>query len=151
MAAGQTYTEQLGGKPKPISASGVIGGRYPPLAGCMLHCMMPLRTPDYLCSGPSCGELSGGNWMVVSFLRGDFGSRDAICCDALAIAPSPLSEQLYPSGSRGVLRDPPLKIVTWLILPVVICLSQRLSHACLSISNLYCETANGSLNQLSFI
>ena len=26
------------------------------------------------------------------------------------------------------------KLVTWLILPVVICLSQRLSHACLSIS-----------------
>jgi len=26
------------------------------------------------------------------------------------------------------------KIVIWLILPVVICLSQRLSHACLSIS-----------------
>ena len=44
-----------------------------------------------------------------------------------------------------------IKIVTWLILPVVICLSQRLSHACLSISNLYRETANGSLNQLSFI
>src|SRR5947209_18200331 len=38
-----------------------------------------------------------------------------------------------------------VKIVTWLILPVVICLSQRLSHACLSISNLYCEPANGSL------
>ena len=50
-------------------------------------------------------------------------------------------------------RDPPLRglpaatlgetlgtrvgfrVVTWLILPVVICLSQRLSHACLSISN----------------
>ena len=41
--------------------------------------------------------------------------------------------------------------VTWLILPVVICLSQRLSHACLSINSLYCETANGSLNQLEFI
>ena len=27
-----------------------------------------------------------------------------------------------------------LEIVTWLILPVVICLSQRLSHACLSIN-----------------
>ena len=40
---------------------------------------------------------------------------------------------------------------TWLILPVVICLSQRLSHACLSISDLYCETANGSLNQLWFL
>jgi hypothetical protein len=45
----------------------------------------------------------------------------------------------------------PLKAVTWLILPVVICLSQRLSHACLSINGLYCETANGSLNQLEFI
>ena len=27
-----------------------------------------------------------------------------------------------------------MEIVTWLILPVVICLSQRLSHACLSIN-----------------
>ena len=26
------------------------------------------------------------------------------------------------------------RVVTWLILPVVICLSQRLSHACLSIN-----------------
>lgn len=40
------------------------------------------------------------------------------------------------------------KAAIWLILPGVICLSQRLSHACLSISRLYCETANGSLNQL---
>src|SRR5947207_9533995 len=29
---------------------------------------------------------------------------------------------------------PSLEVVTWLILPVVICLSQRLSHACLSIA-----------------
>jgi len=35
-----------------------------------------------------------------------------------------------------------------LILPVVICLSQRLSHACLSINKFICETANGSLYQL---
>ena len=56
------------------------------------------------------------------------------------------------SGQREVQTNlRPSKIVTWLILPVVICLSQRLSHACLSISTLYCETANGSLNQLSFI
>ena len=33
------------------------------------------------------------------------------------------------AGTRG-----PHSIETWLILPVVICLSQRLSHACLSIS-----------------
>ena len=31
-------------------------------------------------------------------------------------------------------RVPLWKVVTWLILPVVICLSQRLSHACLSIN-----------------
>ena len=31
--------------------------------------------------------------------------------------------------------QPRRTIVIWLILPVVICLSQRLSHACLSISN----------------
>jgi hypothetical protein len=35
---------------------------------------------------------------------------------------------LQPSGVQG------RKVVTWLILPVVICLSQRLSHACLSIN-----------------
>jgi hypothetical protein len=49
------------------------------------------------------------------------------------------------SSSLGVC----LTLVTWLILPVVICLSQRLSHACLSINSfVLCETANGSLNQL---
>ena len=53
-------------------------------------------------------------------------------------------------GPLCVGEGKPMK-VTWLILPVVICLSQRLSHACLSINKLYCETANGSLNQLSFI
>ena len=35
----------------------------------------------------------------------------------------------------GGMADPRRTIATWLILPVVICLSQRLSHACLSISN----------------
>ena len=39
----------------------------------------------------------------------------------------------------------------WLILPVVICLSQRLSHACLSTNPSHGETANGSLDQLWFI
>ena len=34
----------------------------------------------------------------------------------------------------GVSRIPFWTVVTWLILPVVICLSQRLSHACLSIN-----------------
>lgn len=52
--------------------------------------------------------------------------------------------RLPPRGGAGCVG----KAATWLILPVVICLSQRLSHACLSINCLYCETANGSLNQL---
>ena len=49
------------------------------------------------------------------------------------------SARSLPSGVQW----PPLRrrpdrwtIATWLILPVVICLSQRLSHACLSI-NIY--------------
>ena len=33
------------------------------------------------------------------------------------------------------LESKSLTLVTWLILPVVICLSQRLSHACLSLSD----------------
>ena len=65
----------------------------------------------------------------------------------------PSAGGLGPPDGRASCRSSgvPDKLVIWLILPVVICLSQRLSHACLSISNLYCETANGSLNQLSFI
>ena len=42
-------------------------------------------------------------------------------------------------------------VFNWLILPVSICLYQRLSHACLSTArwgNLPGETADGSLNQL---
>ena len=39
-----------------------------------------------------------------------------------------------PLSTEGGTRVPRGRIVTWLILPVVICLSQRLSHACLSIN-----------------
>ena len=62
--------------------------------------------------------------------------------------PAPLlAKQLRPPARRAVARVAtgaplagaparhPVRIATWLILPVVICLSQRLSHACLSISN----------------
>ena len=38
------------------------------------------------------------------------------------------------SHLRETLLRSKARIVIWLILPVVICLSQRLSHACLSIS-----------------
>ncbi len=42
------------------------------------------------------------------------------------------------------------RLVEWLILPVVICLSQRLSHACLSIAG-NSEAANSSLQQPLFL
>ena len=47
--------------------------------------------------------------------------------------------RLAPGGACTLVRVSAgvnLKVVTWLILPVVICLSKRLSHACLSISTL---------------
>jgi hypothetical protein len=101
-----------------------------------------------LCGGPSFGELSGGNWIVVRTLC-------SLAPGTLSIGSSDPSQRTALPGLGRVPLQPSrvaaLKIVTWLILPVVICLSQRLSHACLSISNLYGETANGSLNQLSFI
>ena len=51
--------------------------------------------------------------------------------------------------SQTLNPPPSAHVSTWLILPVVICLSQRLSHACPSINYLlYGETADGSLNQL---
>ncbi len=46
--------------------------------------------------------------------------------------PTPLGQGRSCSESRDELRS--VKVETWLILPVVICLSQRLSHACLSMS-----------------
>ena len=98
--------------------------------------------------GPALGELSGGKWMARGRVAADGSANAAGRGDLLPQPPNhPDPSGGLPSGvaaRRGT-------IVTWLILPVVICLSQRLSHACLSISNLYGETANGSLNQLSFI
>ena len=40
---------------------------------------------------------------------------------------------------------------TWLILPVVICLSQRLSHACLSTSRLMVKPRMAHYNSHSFL
>jgi hypothetical protein len=108
-----------------------------------------LRAPiEFGCGGPRLGELSGGNWMVVVGRLLPRGG-DAVTGRACLLSGSGpdldiANFYLPPGGSchgRGRRRtrfspaDPVSKIVTWLILPVVICLSQRLSHACLSISN----------------
>jgi hypothetical protein len=133
----------------PSPRGGVVRGRYPPPEGPRWHLAVALRRPSPVPWtapwGTQWGQLDGRMGPVVASLQGP----------ARLGAPRrpPLSELLCPAraGCRGGLRAAAFKIVTWLILPVVICLSQRLSHACLSISNLYGETANGSLNQLSFI
>lgn len=65
---------------------------------------------------------------------------------ALALNPSAPSRPGRAHATPASMRN-----ATWLILPVVICLSQRLSHACLSTHGRYSETANGSLNQLWFL
>jgi hypothetical protein len=55
-----------------------------------------------------------------------------LSCHTLSLpAPADGRGRAVPRSTRG----PPPTVDTWLILPVVICLSQRLSHACLSISN----------------
>lgn len=69
-------------------------------------------------------------------------------------APASGSPALGTSGPRG--EAPPGALSgsprTYLVDPASsICLSQRLSHACLSTHGWYSETANGSLNQLWFL
>jgi hypothetical protein len=63
------------------------------------------------------------------------GSIGWVC---LLWRPLPVTNSAALRGGASVVRRLAcrrFRIVTWLILPVVICLSQRLSHACLSISN----------------
>ena len=113
---------------------------------------IPTSTPDRP-RGNSVGATGwpgGLSWLRPGALPG--GARAAALPPTSNYPEHPLGGGLRLGvNAPSRVCDRPLKIVTWLILPVVICLSQRLSHACLSISNLYCETANGSLNQLSFI
>jgi hypothetical protein len=140
----------FGGKPKPISVPGRDRWLVSSSWGAHVAAQRWLSGPTCPCGGPSSGELSGGNWIARTVPRG-FGLRDAVGWVRACPAPD---LHLFGSsfgGSPGAASAAAETIVTWLILPVVICLSQRLSHACLSISNLYRETANGSLNQLSFI
>ena len=63
------------------------------------------------------------------------GSRDTICCYG-SVNATVLYCVLFERVRYGVVVLILHGLVTWLILPVVIRLSQRLSHACLSI-NIY--------------
>lgn len=71
---------------------------------------------------PCRGKAGGARWAGVPSGASGWGPRSS-------------------SAERGYLVDPASSI----------CLSQRLSHACLSTHGRYSETANGSLNQLWFL
>jgi hypothetical protein len=79
-------------------------------------------------------------------LGNSVGAIESVACSVGAMCIDEASDlgplRRLPAWYIPLLRElclrasaPGFRIVTWLILPVVICLSQRLSHACLSISN----------------
>ena len=128
-------------------------------------------------AGPWCEPgVGGGRWScrVGGRVVGASGSpRPAPAPAVPAAAPRPLARSLPPARPRSVRRPPrfrgagpvlarppagrpaasgPRRASTYLVDPASsICLSQRLSHACLSTHGRYSETANGSLNQLWFL
>ena len=139
-----------GGKPRrvtvgPLTGFDVTVRWYPPFEGRMLQSRGRgrHRPPNEFWGGPVFEELSGGNWMV--------GGRSVLSRGSVQVpgravevlrgadtVPARIHNCFCPSsgGIRPGPRVPGITtVVTWLILPVVICLSQRLSHACLSISN----------------
>ena len=95
--------------------------------------------------GYDCPEGGG-----LEFDRRGYPSPRRVSRRSCSGVPSAGRRQPSPKSAVGVSSplSPSSATVTWLILPVVICLSQRLSHACPSMNASYCETANGSLNQL---
>ena len=54
----------LGGKPWPVAASGRDWPMVSSSLGVYVAVHGGLHAPDWLCGGPSLGELSGGNWMA---------------------------------------------------------------------------------------
>lgn len=138
-----TFSNQMsGGKPRSVTVdqlADVTDRRCPPLEGPMSQSRScgRLRAPASRVSAAdrplrnSVGAI-GSPWPS-AFSRG-FGLRWGRSPDRnRVITFCPRCPSRRVPGVRPLRRC--LKIVTWLILPVVICLSQRLSHACLSISN----------------
>lgn len=99
--------------------------------------------PRRLCPRSSCRAARRRSSLRVWWAAGSLGC---------ASAPTPLSTALQartPCAGVHLARCP---TVSYLVDPASsICLSQRLSHACLSTHGRYSETANGSLNQLWFL
>jgi hypothetical protein len=124
LAGGQACERDSGGKPPPVPAHQGVDRRVvsPNLGADAAARRVPFTGPG----GPR-REAPWGAW--ARQMKGRRGPRAHRAGWPVARGPPPTFSG-YPAPSVG---DP--KVVTWLILPVVICLSQRLSHASLSISN----------------
>ncbi|KAJ5180987.1 hypothetical protein N7449_012538 [Penicillium cf. viridicatum] len=121
------------------SFAGVVTGSGP-IRGPHAAACQRLHAPGRInCVRTGAEEFSGGNWMVSA-------SRYAGGAAATGLLARFHLTSFYPLGGLGSRDSPPppgggppgtsCHEVTWLILPVVICLSQRLSHACLKYKQL---------------
>ena len=153
LADGYHYPKTLGGQPKLVSASGCDGrlvSSFWGVYGAAWAGLRVMKSPTLRRTTPwatqwgqldrSWAPLAATALGVTRAGRWPSGSRPDLLTNPDPFFMEGCRWSFRPLGRSGL----PVKIVTWLILPVVICLSQRLSHACLSISNLYGETANGS-------
>ena len=132
------FTRSLGAALLAIRACALSRYGLPPLETCMQWACFwrqrqsgfPPRTASW---GTQWGQFEWSLAATCALLR--------ICGGRLGVAFLAIPLPRYNSGRFGGLpaalftQRSRRTIVTWLILPVVICLSQRLSHACLSISN----------------
>jgi hypothetical protein len=133
----QNIHQIFGGCPAGYPRFGVLSRRgLPPLETRMYRACFGRQRPSSDRCGPRLEELSGGNWngrlprcaLYCVLKVGDWGcfSSDPLLWYSLAA---------LVAWAAALSQRCRRTTVTWLILPVVICLSQRLSHACLSISN----------------
>lgn len=106
------------------------------------------------------GRLGGGRPFRGVAVGRAFGSRPNRPASRAAPTPRSTAAARAPGPPRDARASAPLRrrgalsgsARTYLVDPASsICLSQRLSHACLSTHGWYSETANGSLNQLWFL
>ncbi len=129
------------GSTKHLPAFGESPAAYPrPVCVMLCWCSLLLRIT---CSGDVVAVTMPWRSVADYFLGNSVGAIESVAAAAAPLCAGNASDwsclqatsALYipPSFWEGCLHR--RRIVTWLILPVVICLSQRLSHACLSISN----------------
>ena len=96
--------------------------------------VMQISTSVPIWEAPGTRSTASRRWSVLQVWRGQSSAVSALMAQ---VAVYDVVHHTCPRGGVGCMRSrspPEGREPTWLILPVVICLSQRLSHACLSIS-----------------